>query len=38
MHPRAMEVDTRLLSESAKWEKVLERFGDKEMNEMHITF
>ena len=29
---------TRLLSESAKWEKVLERFSDKEMNEMHLAF
>ncbi|PJE74135.1 MAG: helicase [Candidatus Terrybacteria bacterium CG10_big_fil_rev_8_21_14_0_10_41_10] len=38
MHPRAMEVDARLLAESAKWEKVLERFSDKEMNEMHIKF
>jgi len=38
MHPRAMEIDARLLAESAKWEKVLERFGDKEMNEMHINF
>ena len=38
MHPRAMEVDARLLSESAKWEKVLERFSDKEMNEMHLAF
>ena len=38
MHPRAMEIDERLLSESAKWEKVLERFDDKEMNGMHITF
>ncbi len=38
MHPRAMEVDERLLAESAKWEKVLERFGDKEMSEIHINF
>lgn len=38
MHPRAMEVDARLLAESAKWEKVLERFSDKEMNEMHSAF
>jgi len=38
MHPRAMEVDARLLAESAKWEKVLERFSDKEMNEMRINF
>ena len=38
MHPRAMEVDARLLTESAKWEKVLERFSDKEMNEMHSAF
>jgi len=38
MHPRAMEIDARLLAESAKWEKVLERFGDKEMSEMHINF
>ena len=29
---------TRLLTESAKWEKVLERFSDKEMNEMHSAF
>ena len=29
---------TRLLTESAKWEKVLERFSDKEMNEMHLSF
>jgi len=33
-----MEIDARLLAESAKWEKVLERFGDKEMSEMHINF
>ena len=33
-----MEVDVRLLTESAKWEKVLERFSDKEMNEMHSAF
>ena len=26
------------LLESAKWEKVLERFSDKEMNEMHLAF
>ena len=38
MHPRAMEIDARLLAESAKWEKVLERFSDKEMNEMHLAF
>lgn len=38
MHPRAMEVDARLLAESAKWEKVLERFSDVEMNEMHRAF
>jgi len=38
MHPRAMEIDARLLAESAKWEKVLERFSDKEMSEMHINF
>ena len=38
MHPRAMEVDARLLAESAKWEKVLERFSDTEMNEMHRDF
>jgi len=38
MHPQAMEVDARLLSESSKWEKVLERFGDKEMSEMHLAF
>ena len=38
MHPRAMEIDARLLTESAKWEKVLERFSDKEMNEMHLSF
>ena len=38
MHPRAMEIDARLLAESAKWEKVLERFSDKEMSEMHISF
>ncbi len=37
-HPRALEIDERLLAESAKWEKVLERFGDKEMADMHITF
>ena len=37
-HPRAMEIDARLLTESAKWEKVLERFSDKEMNEMHLSF
>lgn len=38
MHPRAMEIDARLLAESAKLEKVLERFSDKEMNEMHSAF
>lgn len=38
MHPLAMEVDAFLLAESAKWEKVLERFSDKEMNEMHTIF
>lgn len=38
MHPRATEIDARLLAESAKWEKVLERFSDKEMNEMHSAF
>lgn len=38
MHPRAMEVDARLLAESAKWEKVLERFSDKEMDEMRAIF
>ena len=38
MHPRAMEIDARLLAESAKWEKVLERFSEKEMKEMHLAF
>lgn len=38
MHPQAMKIDTHLLSESAKWERVLERFDETEMEEMHKIF
>lgn len=38
MHPQALKIDAYLLSESAKWEKVLTRFDDSEMGEMHKNF
>ncbi|MEK7134567.1 MAG: helix-turn-helix domain-containing protein [Patescibacteria group bacterium] len=38
VHPHVAKLDAHLLSQSARWEKVLERFGEKEMNEMHRTF
>lgn len=38
VHPHVAKLDAHLLSQSAKWEKVLERFGEKEMSEMHTTF
>ena len=38
VHPHVAKLDAHLLSQSAKWGKVLERFGEKEMNEMHMTF
>lgn len=38
MHPQALKIDAHLLSESAKWEKVLMRFDDSEMSEMHKNF
>lgn len=38
MHPQALKIDAHLLSESAKWEKVLMRFDETEMNEMHKLF
>lgn len=38
MHPQALKIDAHLLAESAKWEKVLVRFDDEEMNEMHKNF
>ena len=38
VHPHAAKLDAHLHHESAKWEKVLTRFGNKEMDEMHITF
>lgn len=38
MHPQAIKIDEHLLSESLKWERVLVRFDDAEMNEMHKKF
>lgn len=38
VHPHVAKLDAHLLSQSAKWEKVLERFGEKEMSEMHKIF
>ena len=38
VHPHVVKLDAHLHHESAKWEKVLTRFGNKEMDEMHITF
>ncbi|MBU6431645.1 AAA family ATPase, partial [Patescibacteria group bacterium] len=38
MHPQALKIDAHLQSESLKWEKVLMRFDDSEMNEMHKNF
>ncbi len=38
MHPQAVKIDAELLSESAKWERVLTRFDDADMDEMHKTF
>lgn len=38
MDPQALNIDTHLLAESVKWEKVLARFDDMEIVEMHKNF
>lgn len=38
VHPRALEIDRHLLSESSKWEQVLQRFKQENLSEMHDDF
>ncbi|MCR4283978.1 MAG: helix-turn-helix domain-containing protein [Parcubacteria group bacterium] len=38
VHPRALEIDRYLLSESSKWEQVLQRFKPENLCEMHDEF
>ncbi len=38
VHPHALEIDKYLLSESSKWEKVLQRFSDEALSKMHSEF
>jgi len=38
VHPHVADLDKYLLSESAKWEKVIARFDNKDMSEMHKVF
>lgn len=38
VHPGVFELDKRLLFESKKWEKVVARFTDEEMQHMHDEF
>ena len=38
VHPHVAFLDKHLLSESAKWEQVLKRFSDEELQVMHKEF
>ncbi len=38
VHPEVLDLDKHLLFESKKWEKVIARFDDKEINDMHAIF
>ncbi len=38
VHPAALEINKYLLSESIKWEKVLQRFSDGNLHKMHDEF
>jgi len=38
VHPHVADLDKHLLSESAKWEKVIARFNDEDLGEMHDEF
>jgi len=38
VHPHVKQIDTHLIHESAKWEKVLERFTEKAMEDMQKEF
>jgi len=38
VHPDVAELDKHLFSESAKWDKVLARFDNAEIRDMHIDF
>jgi len=38
IHPAVAALDGHLLRESEKWEKIIARFDDKELNKMHTEF